>query len=278
MCDTTEELGTTVVEDDTVGAPPTQEKGIISLVTEKVFNNGIVDAHVRYIGVFDQYIKTYTLSTTLLSTVNGMRQSYNKQNASVTFGMFKLQGLPDEFKNSHYIYTMPLKDDKGNPIKDSKQNQLQDYLIFISLNNPDETDLADTVILNANYTDAIADSANKYGLYSFVTTNLYKKSSTTPLKQYSLLELYQQSNKLLPATLSAITAAQNAYNNPVTPLIPLKKPKGGSQKSGNPSTPTGGNKGPSGGTKTPDTTKPSGSIDTRTQSASGGSSNVDFGG
>jgi len=267
-----------------IGKYPLKDDDVVSLVTQKAFNNDGSDSGIRVTDAFVNYTKAFPLPDSLMSTIQNLQQNYTAQNMKVTFAPFTLQPASKKaIESYHYIYTMPLTDTSGQQLKDTKGNTLLDYLVFVVVAG---TSLDPNYQPGLSFTDMESDTNKTYGLLSLVTLNLYGKSNKTPISNgYEIFLTLQQGYTNPPLEsdlLAAITTARGIYQQKgtVTPSIPLIKPGGGTQ-SGGTSTPTGGNKGPDSGKGIDDTTikPPSGNASDRTSSGTNDDpSNVDFGG
>ncbi len=267
-----------------LGKYPLESDDVISLVTQKAFNNNGTDSGLRISDAFANYTKTFPLPDSLVTTIQNLQKAYSAQNMKVSFAPFTLKPASQKaIENYQYIYTMPLTDTMGQPLKDTKQNILLDYLVFIVLDDSG-TSYNPNYQPGISYTDIQAHPDKKYGLLSLVTLNLYKQGNKAAINQgidmFNLLQSNYTNPPLETELLSAITTARGIYQQKgtVTPSIPLIKPGGGT-KSGGTSTPTGGNKGPDTGKGINDKTitPPSESTGDRTASAAGDPSNIDFG-
>lgn len=265
-----------------IGKYPLEKDSVLSLVSKKVFNNDGSDASMRIPDAFTNYINTFPLPDSLVTTIQSLQKGYTTQNMQVAFDPFTLKPANQTaIGNYHYIYTMPLLDSNGQVVKDTKQNPLFDYLVFVVLSGSD---------LDTNYqpgispTDMQAAPNKSYGLLSLVTWNLYKKGSKTPINQeidvFDQLQRNYTNPPLETDLLNAITTARGIYQQKSTakPSTPLTKPGGGTKSGGN-STPSGGNKGPDSGKGTDETkiTPPAGNTSDRTAAGASDPSNIDFG-
>ncbi len=262
-----------------IGKYPLDNDSVISFISKKVFKNDGSFSGVRVTNAFSNFANTFPLPDSLVATVRTAEQAYTKQNMNVTFAPFTLKAVSQKaIENYQYIYTMPLVDNSGQPVKDDKKNALLDYLVFVVLRG---TSLDTNYQPGLSYLDATEKSEKQFGLLSLVTGNLYQQGNKTPInKGYDIFSDFINSYQNPPLDkdlLAAMNAARTAYPQSGGAIIPLK-PGGGTQTGGT-STSSGGNKGPDTGkgTDQQQITPPSQNMSDRTAQGAGDPSNISIG-
>lgn len=267
----------------TAGKEPREQDGMISLVTEKIYNNHAQDQYSYSSGIFKIYQQERgPLPQALVDAIKKTQTTYHQQVMQVQFGSLKLQGVGvDEFINHHNIYTMPLLGPYGKVLKDEKGKPLSDYLLFCVLDGT-----VPAGVPGISYNDVLADTHKQYGVVSLITYNLYGKNSAQPINKNISVEdiaTYETNHPPLlgPALKAALTKSHTVYQQAVNMPQPQKlKPAGNqganNQTTGGTSKPSGGGQGTS-GTKQPDTKPADGSIQDKVDNGSNNGGDIDFG-
>jgi hypothetical protein len=267
---------------------PQASVNMISLVTENAYGSDGSNLSMRLTNVFDNYVAEYgPLTDALQKQIKDLRQNYFNQAMSFTFGSFKLQAVSkDAIQHGYFIYTTELKDPtKGDLIKDTKGNQLNDYFLIAILTN----DQPPSYVLQRgnpgiSYNDLLSNKSKNYGILSLITGNLYGSTSTTPLttgfNARILMRNYENNNGTLPAEIKdALVKTQQFYTDHIAAEGTTTPPDTGKASQGTSSTDMGtkkDNKGTGQGTNIPPQNPASESGQERSEEASGGQ--LSFGG
>ena len=222
-CQVNDVGGSSVIVDKSVGQPPTEDSSLVSLVSESVYTKDMNSLSMKLSNIFTTYVAQYgPLDDALEKQITTLRQSYAAQGMLFTFGSFKLQAVSQqELEQQHFIYTVsPLKDTKGDVIKDDKGKELSDYFLIATL---DDVNLSNYSSVGISYNDMLSGKSNKYGIISLVSGDLFGSAAATRINNFSpsyLLSHYVKNLKdyspLSQNLNDAIVAAQTIYKAYVT--------------------------------------------------------------
>ncbi len=258
---------------------------LASLISENTFDFKGNSNNMNLTDLFSTYSTQFgPFNDTLYNQLQTARKEYKNQALSFTFGSFKLQAIASEIPKNIFIYTTPLVDENGKPIKDAKGTQLTDYFLLTEITSgPSPSYSKKRGNPGISYSTMLADKSVQYGVISLISGNLYGSSSAKPVSsgfsRSILLRNFNQHNQLDPAIKATIETTQTAYDTYVNVQENTPTPNTGSASQGtNPSdagTKTD-HKGTGTGNPVPPQPPANNSIQQRTNDASGGQ--ITFGG
>jgi len=211
------------IVEGSIGSRPESNSYLISLISESLFDNDAQYVNLRLSDIYATYTtERGPLNDELDQKITELHRKYISQGAVFQFGSFSLQANKEALKKQQYVYTAPMKDEKGAVIKDKNAKPLQDYFLLTILNaSKDGYDYHTRGNPGVTYTDMLTHGRDVWGITSLITGNLYGSKDSRPLHtRYAvgdLIDRFEYAVKLPPALKRALIEAQAQYKEVMQP-------------------------------------------------------------